>query len=197
MINATATVTCTTASRYDRLHFGIIRFVHETLYGVFVNPYDLLTRAGLKPGQQVLEVGCGPGFFTIPAAKIVREAGHVCALDINAAAVEHVRSKIARSGLANVEVKLADAGETGLARDCVDVVFLFGVMLALRDVNKVLREMHRVLKSEGTLSIQSGMAENEVRRIVSANGLFGFREKTKRVLVFEKLEASIVDSSNA
>ena len=197
MINATATVTCTTASRYDRLHFGIIRFVHETLYGVFVNPYDLLTTAGLKPGQQVLEVGCGPGFFTIPAAKIVREAGHVCALDINAAAVEHVRSKIARSGLANVEVKLADASETGLARDCVDVVFLFGVMLALRDVNKVLREMHRVLKSEGTLSIQSGMAENEVRRIVSANGLFGFREKTKRVLVFEKLEASIVDSSSA
>jgi ubiquinone/menaquinone biosynthesis C-methylase UbiE len=63
------------------MHFGIIRFVHETLYGLFVNPYNRLSTAGLKPGRNVLEVGCGPGFFTIPAAKIVGDEGFVYALD--------------------------------------------------------------------------------------------------------------------
>jgi len=186
MIDTTARVECTGASRYDRLHFGIIRFVHETLYGAFVNPYDLLIRAGLKCGQQVLEVGCGPGFFTIPAAKIVGETGHVYALDINAAAVEHVRRKIARSGLANVEVRLGDAGVTTLGSDSVDAAFLFGVMQSLKDVNKVLREMHRILKTKGTLSIQSGLPENELIRTVCAGGLFKVREKTKRISIFEK-----------
>ena len=41
----------------------------KTLYRLFVNSYKLLNAAELKPRQKVLEVGCGPGFFTVPAAK--------------------------------------------------------------------------------------------------------------------------------
>ena len=40
-------------SRYDKMHFGIIRVVHETLYGLFVNPYSKLNIAGLKLGQKI------------------------------------------------------------------------------------------------------------------------------------------------
>ena len=69
--------------RYDRMHFGIIKFVHETLYGLFVNPFETLGAAELREGQRVLEVGCGPGYFTIPAGEIVGATGHVDALDIN------------------------------------------------------------------------------------------------------------------
>ncbi|RLE49590.1 MAG: hypothetical protein DRJ33_08105 [Candidatus Methanomethylicota archaeon] len=60
-------------SIYDRVHFRMISFVHDTLYGLLVNPYKLLNAAGLKPGQKALEVGCGRGFFTILAIKIVGE----------------------------------------------------------------------------------------------------------------------------
>ena len=85
-----------------------------------------------------------------------------------------------------MEVKLADAGVTTLASDSVDVAFLFGVRHSFKDVNKVLREMHRILKTKGTLSIQSGLPENELIRTVCADGLFNFREKTKRISIFEK-----------
>jgi ubiquinone/menaquinone biosynthesis C-methylase UbiE len=187
-LDAPTIVGCTAASRYDRMHFGIIRIVHETLYGIFVNPYRLLTEAGLERGQQVLEVGCGPGFFTIPAAKIAGETGYVYALDINAAAVEHVRRKIAREELTNVEAKLADASETGLSDESIDVAFLFGVMHSFKDVNKVLKEMHRVLKTNGTLSIQSRLPEKELLKTVTTKGLFNLRGETKGIYVFEKRE---------
>ena len=95
--------------RYDRIHFKTISFVHETLYRLFVNSYKLLNAAELKPRQKVLEVGCGPGFFTIPAAKMVGEKGSVYALEINPVAVETLRRKIMENNLKNVQVLLADA----------------------------------------------------------------------------------------
>ena len=180
----------TITSTYDQMHFAIIRIIHENLYGLLVDPYGRLTQAGLRGGQRVIEVGCGPGYFTIPAAKIVGEAGYVYALDINPAAVEHVRQKIMRAGLPNVEVKLADARATGLREESVDLAFLFSVIHSFKNLNELLTEMHRVLKTHGILSIQSRLPEAKMREAIAANRLFNFREEAKRVLVFEKTEAN-------
>jgi len=178
-------VTLTTkASLEDRIHFAIIRFVHETVYGILVDPNRRLIEAGLENGQRVLEVGCGPGFFTTPAAKIVDKTGYVYAVDINPAAVEHVRRKVEQEGLRNVRVELADAAETGLASESIDMVFLFGVMLSFSDVSKVMREMHRVLRKNGILSVKSGMAKKELLKTVCADKKFRFIEKRQRTFVF-------------
>ncbi|RJS76895.1 class I SAM-dependent methyltransferase [Candidatus Bathyarchaeota archaeon] len=165
----------------------MMSFVHDTLYGLFLNPYKLLNAAGLKPGQKVLEVGCGPGFFTIPAAKIVGDKGKVYALDVNPVAVETVRRKIMENNLKNVKIMLADASETGLPDESIDVAFLFGVIHALKDVDAVMREMHRILKVKGILSVQkSWWSEKRLLDAVTKNNLFSFKEKNSRVFKFEK-----------
>ena len=48
-------------------------------------PERTLHAASVSPGQQILEVGCGTGFFTIPLAKMVGDDGQVIALDASAA----------------------------------------------------------------------------------------------------------------
>ena len=189
MMNILSEVNVARATKYDHVHFGIIRIVHEGLYGLFVDPQRLLAQAGIRDGQRVLEVGCGPGFFTIPAAKMAGETGYVYALDINPVAVEHVRRKITRARLGNVEVRLADASETGLPSGRIDVAFLFGVMKAFKDVSKVLREMHRVLRTTGALSIRSGIPAHKLAQIVTRDGLFAIKERTRGVSIFEKIGA--------
>lgn len=174
-------------SRYDRMHFGFIRIVHETLYGLFVNPFEKLRAAELQRGQRVLEVGCGPGYFTIPAAEIVGANGHVDALDINPAAVEYVRRKIERQGKKNIEVMLADAGATSLPESSIDVAFLFGVIHAFPDLDQVLREMHRVLNPNGKLSVQSHRSEKQLIDTVTSTRLFHLERKSRGVTVFAKV----------
>jgi len=67
----------------------MISFMHDNpLPPIFRNPYKLLEAAGLKPGQRVLEVRCGSGFFTIPVAKIVGNEGFVHAVDVHPRAIE-------------------------------------------------------------------------------------------------------------
>jgi ubiquinone/menaquinone biosynthesis C-methylase UbiE len=137
----------------DRIHFKMMSLVHETLYSLFRDPYKVLNAAGLEPGQKVLEVGCGPGFFTIPAARVVGEKGSVYALDINPLAVERVRQKI-EEGVTNVKTILADAAQTGLPDQSFDLVFLFGFVHSVGGLENILTELHRLLKPAGILSVE-------------------------------------------
>lgn len=81
-----------------KVAFGVISLMHDNgLLPLLKNPFRILKNAGLKKGQQVMEAGCGPGYFTLPAAKIVRKQGHVYALDLKPYAIERVRAKAANT----------------------------------------------------------------------------------------------------
>jgi ubiquinone/menaquinone biosynthesis C-methylase UbiE len=108
--------------------FRIISVIHDNpLLPLFRKPDKLLKAAGLKRGQKVLEVGCGPGFFTIPAAKIVGEEGFIYAVDVHPLAIERIQQKIKREGVKNVKPILANASESALPHQSVDLAFLFGL----------------------------------------------------------------------
>ena len=174
-------------STSDTIRFKMISFMHGTLYRFFVDPAKLLHDAGLELGQTVLEVGFGPAFFTLPAARIVGSHGRVYAIDINRVAIETLKQKIEARNIENVEVKMVDANDTKLPSSCIDTAFLFGVIHAFGDIASVMQEMHRVLKDGGVLSIQKGRWSKE--RIIAAatkHGLFSFRSSEGRVLRFRK-----------
>ena len=163
----------------DKVHFKMMSLVHETLYGLFRGPYEALDAAGLEPGQKVLEVGCGPGFFTIPASRLVGEKGGVCALDISPLAVERVRQKIEKEGATNVETILADAAQTGLPAQSFDLIFVFGIAHPVGNMEDILIELHRLLKPAGVLSVEG--------RLRPSNELFHPVKRQGRVFQFRKV----------
>ena len=163
---------------FERFAFSCIRFVHETIYGLFRNPERALQDAGVTSGMRVLEIGCGPGFFTLSAAKMVGETGSVCALDLNSYAVEHVRRKIDHAGAKNVKVLQADAANTGQPAESFDLVFLFGFRRAIGGMGPILKEMHRILKPEGILSTEGKLFDTSVG--------FELRTKKGRIIQYTK-----------
>jgi len=64
---------------------------------------DLLLQTGVRAGMSVADVGCGSGFFTLPASEIVGPTGHVYALDISPEMLLVVQEKARRAGLHNIE----------------------------------------------------------------------------------------------
>ncbi len=166
----------------DRLHFKMISFVHETLYGLFRDPYEALKAAGLKPGQRVLEVGCGPGFFTVPATSIVGEEGSVLALDVNPVAVEHVQQKIEEAGVTNARVIVADAAKTELSEGSFDLAFVFGFARPIGDMAAIWAEFHRLLKPQGILSVEGWLRPpSRLFRFVKRQGRIAQFRKERRI----------------
>ena len=142
-------------SRTAHLLFQLMaRVMDSPLRYRFFNPVTSLEGAGIRPGQEVLEIGCGTGFFTIPAAELVGDEGRVYALDPHPLAIEQVKRKTQDAGLANVNLIRGDATEPGLASGCIDLVLLFGVIPSpVIPLDRLLPEIHRLLRSEGTLAV--------------------------------------------
>ncbi|MBD3193255.1 MAG: methyltransferase domain-containing protein [Candidatus Heimdallarchaeota archaeon] len=172
----------------DRIEFWCISFMHDTMYGLFVNPETLLLPAGLKADQHVLEVGCGPGFFTIPAAEIVGQDGVVYAIDVNPFAIKKVEKKMAKKKVTNIKPILTDVKETGLPDNSIDLAFFFGVIHSLiESLDKTLLEMDRILKKDGIISIQkSWKNEENIVNLVEESGKFVLIENSKRIMKFCK-----------
>ena len=182
----------TKRQRHTQLHasrfaFWTITLMHDNpLLPIFRNPYKLLRAAGLRQGQKVLEVGCGPGFFTIPAAKIVGEEGLIYAIDINPFAIRRVKNKIAKQGLKNVRASITNASNTGLPEGSIDLAFLFGLRYVAGGLENVLSEMYRILKPGGLLSFEKtrGSAEELTQEVERAG--FSYLQRKGRILLFIK-----------
>jgi ubiquinone/menaquinone biosynthesis C-methylase UbiE len=82
----------------------------------------LLARAGVAPGEAVLEVGCGTGAATLPLAEAVGESGRVVGVDISEPMLAVARRNAAESGLRNISLLQADAQVYGFEPDRFDLI---------------------------------------------------------------------------
>ena len=140
-----------------------------------MSPVKILEAANVRPGQTILEVGCGTGFFTIPAAQIVGDEGKIIALDASSDYLETVAKKVRKTELTNVEIIQRDALDTGLESESMDMILLFGVLpFPLLPLDKLLPEMYRVLKPGASMSVWlfPPLVHNWVPGVIVRSNLF-------------------------
>ena len=152
----------------------------------FFSPKKILQGVDNLNGQTVLEIGCGTGFFTIPAAGFIGDKGSLVAMDILSESVDEVTRKVQAAMLKNVRVVKGDVMNTNLETESFDTVVLFGVIPApMLSLTRVLTEMHRILKPEGTLAVWPPAPVLFSRSIIKS-GLFSLANKRKSVYNFKR-----------
>ena len=98
-----------------------------------------------------MDIGCGDGFFTIPAARLVGEKGKVYAVDADASTINRLKHEAMEKGLRNLNATVGAAEETAFCNECADIVFYSIVLHDFRDPAKFLHNAKRMIKPAGTL----------------------------------------------
>ncbi|HEY1237818.1 MAG TPA: class I SAM-dependent methyltransferase [Solirubrobacterales bacterium] len=123
------------------------------------SPHPLITRGRLrqildpKPGERILEVGPGTGYYTLDVADWVNPDGEVDILDLQQEMLDHTMGRADERGLANVTPTRSDATAMPYEDGTFDAAYLTAVLGEIPDQDAAVRELARVLRPGGRLVV--------------------------------------------
>ncbi len=113
----------------------------------------VLDLADVGLGQQVLDLGCGPGFGTIDLAERVGTDGKIYAIDASEKFLHFLNRQLVDGDLKQVSAQRADVHQIPLPDESVDIVFARWVLCFVERPEQVVEEVARVLRPGGRLVI--------------------------------------------
>lgn len=121
---------------------GLRRLIHKP---------DRILAPWVGEGTSVLEVGCGPGFFTLDLARLVGPSGHVVAVDVQQGMLDQVARRLAGSDMARrVTLRRCEPDRLGVEGP-FDFVLLFYMAHEIPDLARFFRELRGVVAPEATV----------------------------------------------
>lgn len=112
------------------------------------NPRKIL-QPYCKPGMTALDLGCGPGFFSVEMARLVGTTGRVIACDLQEGMLQKLGAKIKGSNLEEIiSLHKCPEGRIGVSEP-IDFVLAFYMLHEVPDQEKYFRELYSLLKSTG------------------------------------------------
>jgi len=136
--------------------------VPETTIASFAGTGNPFSLGRLKPGEHVVDVGCGAGIDSIIAARMVGPTGSVVGVDMTPAMVEKAGESAKETELRNLDFRQGLAESLPVPDGWADVVISNGVLNLFPDKLAGLREFARVLKPEGRLQIGDILVQKAV-----------------------------------
>lgn len=168
------------------LDFKIMSFFF-TIRDKFFKPKIKIDKSEIKSGYYIVDYGCGPGTFTIAAAKAVGPSGMVYAIDINSLAIKKVEEKANKNNLQNIVTILTDC-KTEIQNDSIDVIICFDTLHAIKNYECVLEEFYRMLKPNSILSIDDHhLRKDEIISIITHQKFFKFEATKGKLYLFKKV----------
>jgi ubiquinone/menaquinone biosynthesis C-methylase UbiE len=114
------------------------------------NPDRILAEL-IRSGQKVLDIGCGPGVFSLAMARMVGDEGQVIAADLQQAMLDRLSKHARAEGLeSRIRLHKCESDRIGL-NDTVDFALAFYMVHEVPDPEAFLREVHDLLKPGGEL----------------------------------------------
>jgi len=107
----------------------------------------------IKEGMKVLDVGCGPGFFSVEIAKMVGANGKVIAADLQEGMLQIIRDKIARTALDKIIQPVKCEEDNINIKEKVDFILAFYMVHEVPDKAKLFESFKDILNDDGKVLI--------------------------------------------
>ncbi|MCL5667282.1 MAG: class I SAM-dependent methyltransferase [Patescibacteria group bacterium] len=120
----------------------------------FINPAQVVAQTGLMQAQVVADLGCGNGFYVLPAAQMVGERGTVYAVDVMEEKLGATVSIANQFGFKNVRVVKADLTRPllNIPESSCDLVIVSNILHEIKSKEPLIRNIYRILKTGGRLA---------------------------------------------
>jgi ubiquinone/menaquinone biosynthesis C-methylase UbiE len=152
------------------------------------SPRRILRRLA-KPGDTVVDLGCGPGFFSLPLAEMVGDAGRVIAVDLQEEMLDKLRFRAEHACLASrIQLHRCTPTTIGLVAEA-DFVLAFYMLHEVPDKERFLGEVRGILKEGGRFLLVEPWGEvpaAHYRRSVAAAVGVGFRSLSNVHVAFSR-----------
>ena len=161
---------------------------------IFLSPRKLIQRLDIKEDHNILEIGPGPGYFSTHIAKKLK-SGRLVLLDIQQEMLDISKKRLDKRKITNVDYKLSDGNSFDLESNYFDRVFMVTVIGEVENKDKYLKEIYRILKDDGVLSISELAGDpdkisiDEIQSLVSVNSfevIAAFGNKLNYTVNFRK-----------
>jgi ubiquinone/menaquinone biosynthesis C-methylase UbiE len=122
-------------------------------------PHPFITRERLReileprPGERLLEVGPGTGYYALPVARWLAPGGRLDVLDVQTEMLDHTLRRAAEQGIDNIVPTRADARSMPYPDGIFDGAYLVTVLGEIPDQEAALRELRRVVKLTGRIVV--------------------------------------------
>ena len=117
-----------------------------------IDTYSLLSRLPIRPHHVVADIGCGPGYFSVPIAKYVY-GGKLHAIDVQQEMLDAVQAALDEARLTNVHLALSKERTLPLDDESLDGALVAFVLQEATSPKALLAETQRCLRSSGWLAV--------------------------------------------
>ncbi|MBI5865536.1 MAG: methyltransferase domain-containing protein [Planctomycetes bacterium] len=121
--------------------------------------HALWRRAGFRPGQTILDAGCGPGFASLDLARLLGPESRIIAVDESQRFISHLRAQQKAQAVENVDAFVADVRQLrempgGVSPESVDGAYVRWVLCWVDDPEAVVAGIARLLRPGGVIAVQ-------------------------------------------
>lgn len=119
----------------------------------------ILKKIGLKEGMIFADIGCGNGYFTLPAYEIVGETGKIFAIDISEEMLSDLKKRIENynnikiNNIKNINIIKNSENFIPLENNVIDLAFSSNVLHEVKEPDLFIKDIKRILKFNGIISI--------------------------------------------
>jgi ubiquinone/menaquinone biosynthesis C-methylase UbiE len=122
-------------------------------------PHPFITRGRLidalvpRPGETILEVGPGTGYYTLPVAQALAPNGTLHILDLQQEMLDHTTRRARDAAIENIQPREGDARQLPYEDGAFDAAYLVAVLGEVPDQDAALRQLARVLRPGGRVVV--------------------------------------------
>ena len=114
---------------------------------------QILQQAGIHDGMMVVDIGCGPGYFTMPARRLAGDEGRVWAVDVQQPMLDHVYNRCQIGRIRGVRLVLSSERIVPLEDGMADFVIMAWVLNEAGYPADLMAEAKRILKPHGWIAV--------------------------------------------